>query len=144
MTSALSKRKNSRHLAIQSLYEWQLSANDVLQIVKHNVEHALTPMDGEYYREVMFGIAEQYQDLDSKFAPHLARSLDEMDPVELAVLRLACYEMLHRLDIPYRVVINEALELAKRFGATDSHKFVNGVLDKLAKELRADEQRLVK
>ena len=80
-------------------------------------------------------------DLDEEFTPCLDRALEEIDPVELAILRLSTYELRNRLDVPYKVVINEGIELAKTFGATDGHKFVNGVLDKLAPRLRAAELR---
>ena len=83
-------------------------------------------------------------EIDEALAPLLDRPLDELDPVELAVLRLSTYELMHRLDVPYKVAINEGIELAKVFGATDGHKFVNGVLDKLAPVLRAAEVKAAK
>lgn len=144
MASKLSKRKKARHLVVQSLYEWQMSDNEVPQIVAYKLENKTVVLDDEYYREVMYAIGETAEDIDAEIQPFLSRALSEVDPIELAVLRMACYELQQRIDIPYKVVINEALELAKRFGATDSHKFVNGVLDKLAKKLRPEEQRLAK
>ena len=87
------------------------------------------------------GVPQHKTELDGAFAGFLDRPLEELDPVELAILRLSTYELRHRVDVPYRVVINEGIELAKIFGATDGHKFVNGILDKLAPNLRAAEVR---
>ena len=97
--------------------------------------------DGDFFRELWRGTTSQYRALLDALAPDVARSVDALSPVERAVLVIGAWELSHRLDIPYRVVINEAVELAKTYGGTDGHKFVNGVLDKVATRLRADEIR---
>ncbi len=119
-------RRKARSLAVQALYSWQIAGQQV---------------DGAYFHEILHGVPRQKSELDSTFEPCLDRPLAEIDPVELAILRLSTYELRNRIDVPYKVVINEGIELAKTFGATDGHKFVNGVLDKLAPRLRAAELR---
>ncbi len=135
-------RSRARRLAMQGLYEWQVSGNDPRDVLVHLHEtQDLANIDREYLSELMLKVPDHIADLDTCITPLLSRPLDEVDPVELAILRLAAYELSLRLDIPYRVVINEAIELAKKFGAEDGHKFINGVLDKLAVQLRQAEIR---
>lgn len=135
-------RSRARRLAMQGLYEWQVSGNDPRDVLVHLHEtQDLANIDREYLSELMLKVPDHIADLDVFITPLLSRPLDEVDPVELAILRLAAYELSLRLDIPYRVVINEAIELAKKFGAEDGHKFINGVLDKLAAQLREAEIR---
>ncbi len=105
------------------------------------VDNDFSTVDGAYFHEILHGVPRQKSEIDGAFEPLLDRPIAEIDPVELSILRLSTYELKNRIDIPYRVVINEGIELAKVFGATDGHKFVNGVLDKLAPRLRADEVR---
>jgi N utilization substance protein B len=105
------------------------------------VDNDFSTVDGAYFHEILHGVPRQKSEIDGAFEPLLDRPIAEIDPVELSILRLSTYELKNRLDVPYRVVINEGIELAKVFGATDGHKFVNGVLDKLAPRLRADEVR---
>ncbi len=103
------------------------------------VDNDFADVDGAYFREILHGVPAIKGEIDGALEPCLDLSLDELDPVELAVLRLSTWEFIKRIDVPYRVVINEGVELAKVFGATDGHKFVNGVLDKLAPTLREAE-----
>ena len=103
------------------------------------VDNDFTDVDGAYFREILHGVPAIKDEIDKALAPCMTIVLDELDPVELAVLRLSTWELIKRIDVPYRVVINEGVELAKVFGATDGHKFVNGVLDKLAPSLREAE-----
>lgn len=133
-------RSRARRLAMQGLYEWQMSGNtpqDILREYRQQQEFAKT--DPAYFESLLLEITDHQAELDGLLAPHLSRPLQEVDPVELAILRLATYELAHRQDVPYRVVINEAVELAKVFGAEAGHKFVNGILDKLAVTLRSTE-----
>lgn len=135
-------RTRARRLIMQGLYEWQVSGNDPRDVLVHLHEtQDLSNIDRDYLAELMLKIPEVCTGLDTQITPLLSRPINEVDPVELAILRLAAYELSERLDIPYRVVINEAIELAKKFGAEDGHKFVNGVLDKLAIQMRAAEMR---
>jgi N utilization substance protein B len=133
-------RRKSRELAVQAVYSWQMSNNAVekieLSIVTSN---DMQNVDTEYFLELLRAVVKDCADLDKKIKPYLGRLPEELDPVEKAILRIAAYELISRLDVPYKVVINEAIELAKSFGAEDSHKFINGVLDKAIKTLRKDE-----
>ncbi len=135
-----SERRKARRYAVQALYEWQLSENLPADIEKQFFqEHSFKKVDQAYFSELLSEIPDNYQVLDQLLQKHMVRSVDAADPVERAIIRIACYELKHRIDVPYKVVINEAIELAKVFGATDGHKFVNGVVDKLASELRSAE-----
>ncbi|WP_335920601.1 transcription antitermination factor NusB [Shewanella algae] len=128
-----SERRRARRLAVQAIYSWQLSGNNIAD-VEHEflTEQNIDGVDVAYFRELFTGAATKKAQLDELIAPHLEqRPMEEVDPVEKAILRLAAYELTFRKDTPYKVVINEAIELAKAFGAEDSHKFVNGILDKL-------------
>src|SRR5690606_3139528 len=100
----------------------------------------MTKVDLAFFQELLRAVINDYDELDTKIRPYLGRLPEELDPVEKAILRLATYELVKRVDVPYKVVINEAIELAKAFGAEESHKFVNGVLDKAVRTLRKHEQ----
>jgi N utilization substance protein B len=137
---SFSGRKKARRYAMQALYGWMLSHNALRDIESHVLlEHGEEEYDKEYFRVLLFQIPEQVEDLAAQMAPYVSRKVEDLDPIELTILRIATFELKNRLDIPYKVVINEALELAKTFGATDSHKFVNGVLDKMARKMREAE-----
>ena len=133
-------RTRARRLALQGLYEWQMSENSPDEIytrLKDTKE--AKGMDVEYFHELMQKVSAEVETLDKQLQPFMERELDDIDWVERAALRLGAYELIERQDIPYRVAINEAVELAKRYGADQGHKFVNGILDKLAAEVRAIE-----
>ncbi len=133
-------RKKARTLAMQALYQWAMSGSELHVIEIQYTEHNdFSKVEIDYFKELLYQVPKQLTEVDESFEPYLDRALDELNPIELAVLRVACYELLKRLDVPYKVVINEALSLAKRFGSTSGHKYVNGVLDKVAKKLRATE-----
>ncbi|MCL6415060.1 transcription antitermination factor NusB [Aestuariirhabdus sp. Z084] len=102
-------------------------------------DNDFSKIDGEYFSELLGEIPKQLDELDGAVEPLLDRSLDELDPIERTILRIGAYELLRRHDVPYRVVINEGIELAKRFGAAESHKYVNGILDKMAAAVRSPE-----
>lgn len=130
-------RHRARECALQALYSWQLSGNPIMDIEAQFLsERDVKDVDIAYFRELLTGVTGHYQSLDKMMEPYLSRALHEIGPVEKAVLRIALYELSKRADVPYKVSINEAIELAKQFGAEDSHKFVNGVLDKLAPVIR--------
>ncbi|KML68826.1 transcription antitermination factor NusB [Pectobacterium peruviense] len=130
-------RRRARECAVQALYSWQLSKNDIAD-VEHQFlsEQDVKDVDITYFRELLAGVATQAEKLDQLMAPFLSRQINELGQVEKAILRLAMFELSKREDVPYKVAINEAIELAKIFGAEDSHKFVNGVLDKAAPSVR--------
>jgi N utilization substance protein B len=134
------KRSRARHLAVQALYQWQMTGQDVGDVVGQS----LTSQDGgrfevDYFRDLVRGVATDLNALDAALQPHVDRPIPQIDPVERAILRLGAHELAHHPEVPYRVVINEAVELAKVFGAEEGHKYVNGVLDKVARALRAAE-----
>ena len=130
-------RSNARRKAMQALYQWSISGNDLTELeAQFNTEQDMSKVDTEYFRTLLHEIPAQVNSLDDMLSPHISRDDETVDPVEQAILRISAYELKTRLDVPYRVVIDEAINLARTFGAEQSHKFINGVLDKLAKELR--------
>jgi N utilization substance protein B len=135
-----SPRHRARELALQGIYQWRITAGDEAQIEKQiHAEKNLGRYDKELFSDLLRGALKQHADLETLLIPHLDRPMDEISPVEFAVLLLGSYELSRHPEVPYKVIINEAVELAKTFGGTDGHKFVNGVLDKLAPQLRATE-----
>jgi N utilization substance protein B len=133
-------RRKARELAVQAVYSWQMTKNPVEQIELAMVtSNEMAKVDTEYFLELLRAVVKDSTELDKNIKPYLGRLPEELDPVEKAILRLATYELVSRIDVPKKVVINEAIELAKSFGAEESHKFVNGVLDKAIKTLRKDE-----
>ena len=139
MTRA-SARRRSRSLALQGLYQRQLAHHDADTIRQQLVEApGWDDADGEYFDDLWRGVTGDWDALLAEVAPHLDRKPAELSPVERAILVIGAWELQHRLEVPYRVVINEAVELAKSYGGTDGHRFVNGVLDKVAGTLRATE-----
>jgi transcription antitermination protein NusB len=130
-------RRWSRRLAMQALYQWQMTGQDIEEIDRQFREQADLPKaDRAYFHELLRGVVSNVQALDGELAPHTERAIEHIDPVERAILRIACFELVHRPDVPPKVIINEAVELAKRFGAEQGHRFINGVLDKAASRLR--------
>lgn len=138
--SITSDRSRARRYAVQALYEWQVSGNLPKEIEQQFlIEHQTRKFDRPYFHELLSGIAESIEEIDAKISPLSDRPFKEVDIVEKAILRLGCFELINRIDIPYRVVINEAIELTKTFGADQAHKFVNGTMDKLAEDIRKAE-----
>ena len=135
-----SARRRSREFALQGLYEWLVGRAGAEKVHAHMREQdEFDKCDSAHFDALLSGCISQSDQLEQRFAPHLDRPVAELSPVERSILMLGSYELLHCLDIPYRVAINEAVELAKVFGGTDGHKFVNGVLDRTAKDLRPAE-----
>jgi N utilization substance protein B len=133
----IKKRRHARDKAMQALYQWQLSAEDLDWIRDHYLqEQGVAAGDEEYFLELLYQIPPQADALDDRYRKYVTNFAGNLDPIETSILRIATYELLHHLEIPYKVVINEAINLAKTYGADDSHKFVNGVLDPLCTELR--------
>lgn len=132
-----SPRRKARELAVQAIYSWQISQNSVRDIeVNFITENSKRRFDIEYFQLLLRGVTGNVTELDLAISPHVDRPLDDIDHVEKAILRIAVFELSDCLDVPYRVIINEAIELAKLFAADDSHKFINGVLDKTVKLIR--------
>jgi transcription antitermination protein NusB len=135
-------RKKARSLVLQAIYQWQLN-NDPVSYIEAQFVAKANPkkIDLDYFSEVLRGVISGSAELDAQMQPFLDRKVKDLNPVELAVMRVAIFELLHRPDIPFKVVINEALELAKNFGSTDGHKYVNGILDQVAKKCRNAENK---
>ncbi|MCK5002372.1 MAG: transcription antitermination factor NusB [Gammaproteobacteria bacterium] len=139
-TSLAKARGMARRFAMQAIYQWQMTNDDTKGIGEQYVEeNRSATADFDYFRELFFGVEENLEVIDKTLAQYTGRAIVSVDPVERAILRLACYEFLKRLDVPYRVVLNEAVTLTKKFCSAQSHTFVNAVLDKVAHELRATE-----
>lgn len=136
-------RRKARHYAMQGLYQWQMAGANLNAIeAEFRTDNDMNKVDLDYFHELLHGVPQYLSEVEAVFIPHLQeRSSDELDPVTQALLRLACYEFKYRIDVPYKVVINEAVSLAKKFGAADSHKFINGVLDHAAVEIRSIEKQ---
>ena len=134
-------RSLARKLAMQALYQWQMTGQSAAELRnQYAAEEGYSDCDGEYFQELVNVITEGAAALDAELGSLIDRPVAQLDPVERAVLLIGLHELGQRLDVPYRVVINEGVELAKRFGATEGHKFVNAVLDRAARRLRAAEQ----
>ncbi|MEQ8484465.1 MAG: transcription antitermination factor NusB [Pseudomonadales bacterium] len=139
-TSGHWARHHTRKVLMQAIYQWQMTAVEVPSLLaEYRAAGALKKSDPEFFETVLRAVVNQAEALDAHLAPLLDRKVGDLDKVELALLRLGAYELEHRIDVPYRVVIDEYVELAKRFGAEDSYKYINGVLDRLAASLRAIE-----
>ena len=133
-------RSRARRRALQAIYAWQISggnAESLLAQFAHEQAHEIA--DLAYFEGLLRGVLDNRRDLDEALAPFVDRAVEEVDAIERAVLRVAAYELRYRQDVPYRVVINEAIETAKRFGSEHGHTYVNGVLDRAAAEWRAVE-----
>lgn len=130
-------RTQSRRVAMQALYVWEMTHNEINEIIKNFSEDGLlVDLDFDLFKELLTNVSTDATDLDVLYADLLDRSVSMIDPIERAIMRIGVYELQSKQQIPYKVVINECVELAKRFGAEEGHKFVNGILDKVAKKLR--------
>ena len=133
-------RHRAREFALQGLYQWLLNNEDAKTVVTNiRAAHGFEKADAEHFTQLLYGAIKESQELRDTFAPLVDRGVSELSPIEHAVLLIGAYELKNNLEIPYRVVINEAVELTKSFGGIDGHKYVNGVLDKLSARLRPDE-----
>ncbi len=133
-------RNRARQAAVQALYQWQLTQQPPDQIETHFInDHELNGVDLEYFHHLVREVPLHLHELDDHLIPHLDRDIEEVDPVERAILRIGAFELEFHPEIPYKVVLNEAVELAKTFGAEHGHKYINAVLDKAAGQLRAAE-----
>ena len=134
------QRSQSRHLAVQAIYQWQVAGQNIKDIRNQFVaEQKPSSFDLDYFEVLLHGVPAHLSQLDELLGPFLDRSIESVDPVERAILRLGTYELNYQLEVPYKVIINESIELSKVFGAEQGHKYVNGVLDKLAHQVRKSE-----
>lgn len=133
-------RTNARKAAVQAIYQWQMTGQNLSEIERQFMEEErLVDAQKSYFTELFYGVPKNLESIDESLSEFLDRPVDNVDPVERAILRIGAYELLHRLDMPYRVVLNESINLAKFFGADGSHRYVNGILDKVALQKRAIE-----
>jgi N utilization substance protein B len=131
------ERRKARHYGMQALYQWHMAGAPVSDIeAEFRADYDFSHVDLEYFQALLHGVPGCVDELDATFEPLLDRKLEELDPIERTLLRMGTFELQQRIDVPYKVVINEAVALAKKFGATDSYKYINGVLDKAARQLR--------
>lgn len=134
------ERHKARHYAMQALYQWHMAEAPINQIeAEFRTDYEFEHVDLEYFQALLHGVPASVTELEAVFEPMLDRKLDDLGPVERSLLRMGTWELQQRIDVPWKVVINEAVSLAKKFGATDSHKYINGVLDKVARQLRKAE-----
>lgn len=130
-------RTRARRVGVQALYQWDLTGQELREIeTQFLVEREMNGVDQPYFHDLLFEVPAHAADLKARLAPLLDRPLTQLDPVERVILLIGAYELAHQAEIPFRVVINEGVELAKRFGGDQSHRYVNAVLDKLARQLR--------
>ncbi|TSA38444.1 MAG: transcription antitermination factor NusB [Methylococcaceae bacterium] len=133
-------RTNARKAAVQALYQWQMTGQLLSLIEKQFIEEDwLKDVQKSYFAELFYGVPEHLQAIDNELSQFVDREVEMIDPVERAILRLGTYELLFRLNMPYKVIINESINLAKCFGADGSHKYINGILDKIAQQKRVIE-----
>ncbi len=135
-------RHNARRVAMQALYQWQHTTPSSKELIQQFLEdQPSNSLDLSYFEALVRGTIKHADEIDADIKPLLDRDIKRLNPVELAILRVSTYELIHQLDVPYRVVINEALKLAKTFGAEQGHKYVNAILDKLSVKLRPIETK---
>jgi len=138
----LAARSRARRRALQAVYAWQMSGSSMTAVIEQfRHEQDMEVADLEYFEDLLRGVEANVQALDEALKPYIDRDVEQIDPIERAALRLAAYELKYRPDVPYRVIINEAIEVTKRFGADHGHSYVNGVLDKLAAQVRLAEKQ---
>ncbi len=130
-------RGKSRRLAMQAIYQWQMTGDSIADIKQQFIdENNMAKLDADFFSEAVSGVASSISELDPLLEKYMTRSIESVDPVERSILRLATFEFVNRFDVPYRVVLNEAVNITKEYCAENSHTFVNAVLDKVAKEVR--------
>lgn len=133
-------KTNARKCAVQALYQWQMTGKNLGGIELDFLEaERLKGAQKSYFKEIFHGVPKQIDVIDAALAEFVDRDVNQIDPVERAILRIGVYELINRLDTPYRVIINEGVNLAKDFGAEGSHRYVNGILDKVAQKQRSVE-----
>ena len=139
MSKTKAKQK-ARKLSLQALYSWDLGGIDLQTIeVNFTIENDMSKVDIDLFKALLYKVPKNLAKIDEAYQPHLDREQDQLDPVSRAILRISTYELLFSIEVPYKVAINEGVNLAKTFGPTDAYKFINGVLDRVAAQSRAVE-----
>lgn len=140
---SISGKRKARKLALQALYQWLMSGSDLAEIeAQFRLINNMSKVDVDYFCRLLYGIPEHINELEGSFAPFLDREVNELNPIELTVLRLGSFELFHCPEIPYKVVLDESISLTKEFGSQDGHRYVNGVLNNLAQQVRVVEINL--
>ncbi|KTD13386.1 transcription antitermination factor NusB [Legionella jamestowniensis] len=133
----ISGKRRARKLALQALYQWHMSGQELYEIeAQFRVNNNMEKVDGGYFSRLLHGVPAQKEKLEESFTPFLDRPIESLNPIELTVLRLGAFELLYCLEIPYRVVLDEAISLTREFGSQDGYRYVNGVLNNLAQQAR--------
>lgn len=139
----ISAIRKARTLALQALYQWLMTNHELYEIeTQFRLNNNMEKVDGEYFCKLLYGIPKELDSIETSLAPYLDRELKELNPVELSALRLGAYELLYCPELPYKIALDEAVGLAKKFGSQDGHRYVNGVLNNLARKVRAYEVQL--
>lgn len=139
MSKTKAKQK-ARRLSVQALYAWELGGTDLETIeASFHVDNDMSKVDAQLFHNLLFGVPKNLSEIDAAYQPHLDREQEQLDPISRVVLRLSTYELLYTLEVPYKVAINEGVNLAKTFGPLDAYKFINGILDRVAADKRAVE-----
>ena len=139
MSKTKAKQK-ARKLSLQALYSWDMGGIDLQTIeVNFHTENDMSKVDTDLFKSLLYDVPKNLEKIDEAYQPHLDREQDQLDPVSRAILRISTYELLFSIEVPYKVAINEGVNLAKTFGPTDAYKFINGVLDQVAAQSRAVE-----
>ena len=139
MSKTKAKQK-ARKLSLQALYSWDMGGIDLQTIeVNFHAENDMSKVDTDLFKSLLYEVPKNLEKIDEAYQPHLDREQDQLDPVSRAILRISTYELLFSIEVPYKVAINEGVNLAKTFGPTDAYKFINGVLDQVAAQSRAEE-----
>ncbi|OGV40248.1 MAG: N utilization substance protein B [Legionellales bacterium RIFCSPHIGHO2_12_FULL_42_9] len=133
-------RQRARKLALQALYQWMMSADNIVDIELQFITfNNMLKVDARYFHDLLCGVSQNLVTVEQEFAGYLDRPLTSLNPVELTLLRIGTYELLYNLDIPYRIILDEAISLNKEFGTKDGHRYVNGVLNQVARKIRYGE-----
>tara|TARA_R100000900_G_scaffold47653_1_gene38367 strand:+ start:54196 stop:54648 length:453 start_codon:yes stop_codon:yes gene_type:complete len=140
LNTLAAERHKARHYATQALYQWHMAEAPITQIeAEFRSDYDFSHVDVDYFHALLHGVPAVVDELEAVIEPLLDRKITDLDPIERTLLRMGVFELRDRIDVPWKVVINEAVSLARKFGATDSHKYINGVLDKAARSLRQAE-----
>lgn len=132
-------RHKARILAMQAMYQWQMTGHDIAELeTQYRTRNQTQHIDWPFFVQLVHGVPKKISALDASISPYLDRPIKDVTPVELSILRLASFELIDVDDIPFKVILNEYINLAKRYGGVEAHKFINGVLDQLAKKIRPD------
>lgn len=137
MTNTISGKRRARKLALQSLYQWHMANADLYEIeAQFSAANNMEKVDVDYYRRLLYGIPKHSADIEAAIIPFLDRPIESLNPIELTILRVCTFELYHCVEIPYRVILDESVSLAKAFGSQDGHRYVNGVLHNMAQTVR--------